>query len=54
MPNPVEIPPLNSYTAFPFKVDPIPQDWLRQFCAFQPIAASKEDRVAPDAQHYED
>jgi hypothetical protein len=35
-------------------VDAFPQDWLRQFAGFQPIAASPEDGESPSAQHYED
>ena len=47
-------PTLNPFTVFPFKIDPIPQDWLRQFAGFQPIAASADDRSPIDAQHFED
>jgi len=30
------VPTLNPYTAFPFNIDAIDQDWLRQWCQFQP------------------
>ena len=50
----VEIPTLNPFTAFPFEVDPIDQDWLRQWCQFEPIPATPDSRIAPDANHYED
>jgi hypothetical protein len=46
-------PTLNAYTTFPFNVDVLDQDWMRQWCAFEPIAASDANFEVPDHNHYE-